>query len=146
MPTELAYVPPVRQGPRAYRRRVRRFGPAMGLAPAAVMGGLAWLALYDNASAVRGLLGFVLAILAAPCLLLAGVPLTTGASMYAVAFVASAVIWVALGSLAAKRATRRPVAMWGDFWREFLWLAAGVWVGVLVSLAAIDLLLGGVFL
>ncbi len=136
---------PVPQGPRAYRQRLRRFGPVLGLLPAAALGGLAWLSLHDNVSSVRGVLGFLLAVLAAPCLLAVGVPLTTGAALYVVAFVASAVIWLSLGSLAARRATRRPAAMWSDFWREFVWLAAGVWVGVVLALAAIDLLLGRVF-
>lgn len=145
MTPDLVYAAPVPLGPRAYRRRLRRFGPALGLLPAVVLGGLAWLSLYDNVSAVRGVLGLLLAVLAAPCLLVAGVPLTTGAAMYVVAFAGSAAIWVMLGAFAARRATRRPAAMWGDFWREFVWLAAGVWAGVLLALGAIDLLLGRVF-
>lgn len=146
MDSEPVYALPVPRGPRAYRRRLRRFGPFAGMLPAAALGLLAWVALYNNSSSVRGLVGFLLAVLAAPTLLVAGVPLATGSSMYGVAVVGSAVIWFALGTVATRRATRTPVASWGDFWREFVWLAVGVWVGVLVSLAAIDLLLGRVFL
>lgn len=146
MDSEPLYALPVPRGPRAYRRRLRRFGPFAGLLPAAVLGGLAWLALYENSSSIRGLVGFLLAVLAAPTLLVAGAPLTAGSATYAVAVLGSAVIWFAIGSVATKRATRSPVASWGDFWREFVWLAAGVWVGVVVSLAVIDLLLGRVFL
>jgi hypothetical protein len=146
MDSEPVYALPVPRGPRAYRRRLRRFGPFAALLPAAALGGLAWLALYENSSSIRGLVGFLLAVLAAPTLLVAGAPLTAGSATYAVAVLGSAVIWFAIGSVATKRATRSPVASWGDFWREFVWLAAGVWVGVVVSLAVIDLLLGRVFL
>ena len=145
MTPDLAYAVPVPQGPRAYRQRLRRFGPLLGLLPAAVLGGLAWLSLYDNVSSVRGVFGFLLAVLAAPCLLVAGVPLTPGAASCVAALVGSALMWLTLGSLAARRATRRPVAMWSDFWREFVWLAAGVWAGVVLALAVVDLLLGRVF-
>ena len=146
MDSEPVYALPVPRGPRAYRRRIRRFGPIAALLPAAVLGAIAWAALYDNTSSVRGLVGFLLAVLAAPTLLVAGVPLTTGSATYLVVFLGSAVIWFAIGSVATRRATRTPVASWSDYWREFVWLAAGLWLGVLVSLAAIDLLLGRVFL
>lgn len=139
------YAPPVPRGPRAYRRRLRRFGPFAGIVPAAAMGLAALAALHDNSSSIRGLAGFLFAVLAAPTLLVAGAPLATGSSIYGVAIVGSAVMWLGIGSLASRRATRTPVAGWGDFWREFVWLAAGVWAGVLVSLAAIDLLLGRPF-
>ena len=146
MDSQPGYALPVPRGPRAYRRRLRRFGPIVGVLPAAALGLSAWAALHDNTSSIRGLVGFLLAVLAAPTLLVAGVPLTAGSSLYGVAVVGSAVLWFAIGTSAARRATRTPVASWGDFWREFVWLAAGVWVGVIVSLAAIDLLLGRAFL
>ncbi len=146
MHSEPVYASPVPHGPRAYRRRLRRFGPFAGIVPAAAMSLASLAALHNNSSSIRGLTGFLLAVLAAPTLLVAGAPLTTGTPMYGAAIVASALIWLAIGSLSSRRATRTPVASWGDFWREFVWLAAGVWVGVLVSLAAIDLLLGRPFL
>ena len=43
---------------------------------------------------------------------------------------------------ASVRATKRPAATWRDFWREYLWLATGVWVGVVAALVAADLVLG----
>ena len=33
-------------------------------------------------------------------------------------------------------------ATWRDFWREWLWLALAVWVGVGLSLVAANFLLG----
>ena len=48
----------------------------------------------------------------------------------------------ALGTVAARRATRRPVATWRDFWREYFWLAGGVWLGVIVALVLVALVLG----
>ena len=47
-----------------------------------------------------------------------------------------------IGAIAARRATRVPVASWRDFWREYLWLATGVWLGVVVALIAVNLVFG----
>lgn len=133
---------PVRQGPRAYRNRLRRLGPVLGLVPPGVLGGAALLLLRGNESTVRGLAGFLLAVLAAPVLLLLGAPLEGGDSLYVAAAVASGVLWLTIGVVASRRATRSPVASWRDFWREYLWLAGGVWIGVLGALVAANLLLG----
>lgn len=129
-------------GPRAYRTRLRVLGPIAALIPAALMGLVALLMLRGNTSLARGVGGFALAIFAAPGLLAAGVPLSTGASTYFVAIVASAALWLLIGVLASRRATRSPVATWRDFWREWAWPAAGVWIGVAAALGVADLLLG----
>lgn len=133
------------QGPRAYRRSLRRLGAPAALLPSAAMGALAWLALHDNSSSVRGIAGFLLAVLAAPGLLIAGMPLATGTAVLVAAAAASGLLWWVVGTIAARKATRRPVATWGDYWREYLWLAAGVWLGVVLSLVAVDLVLGRPF-
>lgn len=133
---------PVPSGPRAYRGRIRTLGPLAGVLPAAVLGGLGLLLHRGSTSAMRGVGSFALAVLAAPGLLVAGVPLRAGAGLYTAAAVGSAVLWLLLGAIAARRATRRPVATWRDFWREWLWLAAAVWVGVGLSLVAANFLLG----
>ena len=133
---------PVPQGPRAYRSRIRALGPIAGLLPAAVLGGLALLLLRGDGSSIAGVGGFALSVLAAPLMLVAGVPLSTSTTARTVAIAASAAMWLLLGVVAARRSTRRPVASWGDFWKEFAWLAAGVWLGVLGALVAVDLLLG----
>lgn len=129
-------------GPRAYRARLRMLGPLAALMPALVMGAVALLMLRNNSSLARGIGGFALAIFAAPGLLAAGVPLSSGASTYFVAIVASAALWLLIGVLASRRATRSPVATWRDFWREWAWPAAGVWIGVAGALAVADLVLG----
>ncbi|CAB4876427.1 unannotated protein [freshwater metagenome] len=136
--------PAVPHGPRAFRLRIRRLGPFVALAPAATLGVVAWLLLHGNTATSRGLTGFAAVVLAAPVLLAAGIPLTTESGRFVMGVVASIVLWLVVGLLAARRATRSPVASWRDFWREFAWLAAGIWLGVGVGLMAIELLLGGV--
>ena len=133
---------PVPGGPREYRNRIRALGPLASLAPPAVMGLLALLLLNGSTSAGRGLPGFLLAILAAPALLVFGVPLTSGAGTYLAAALLSAVLWLAIGVVASRRATRSPAPRWSDFWREWAWPAAGVWLGVVVALLVADLALG----
>ncbi len=98
--------------------------------------------LRGHTSTARGVAGFVFAILAAPGLLVVGAPLTTGSGAYVPAILGSAVVWFAFGVVAARRATRIPVAAWGDFWREYIWMAAGLWVGVIGALLAANLVLG----
>ena len=101
--------------------------------------------LRNNTETWRGVGGFLLSIVAAPVLLVMGAPLTSGRS-YTLALLGSAALWVLLGTVAARIATRTPVATWRDYWREFLWLAGGVWIGVIVALIAANLILGGAFL
>ncbi|MCE9620757.1 MAG: hypothetical protein K8R99_00250 [Actinomycetia bacterium] len=141
-PTPVASVP---RGPKAYRRQVRQRGPLAGLLPPALIGLLGLLMLRNNTATWRGIGGFLLSIVAAPVLLVTGVPLTTGHS-YNLALLGSAALWVLLGTIAARMATRTPVATWRDYWREYLWLAGGVWIGIVVALIAANLILGGAFL
>ena len=98
--------------------------------------------LRQNDSTLRGVLAFLLAVLAAPVLLVAGVPLSGGPGDHAWAVLASVAMWLLLGVLAARRATRIPAASWRDFWRDYIWLASGVWLGVVGALVAANLLLG----
>jgi len=132
----------VPRGARAYRSNIRRLGPLMGAAPAAALGLVALALVHSNHSAGRGVLSFLCAIGAAPALLVYGVPLSHGSGTYLPAIGLSALGWLAVGAVASFRATRRPVATWRDFWREYLWLAAGVWLGTGFALLAADLLLG----
>jgi len=98
--------------------------------------------LRHNDSTLRGVLAFLLAVLAAPVLLVAGVPLSGGPGDHSWALLASVAMWLLLGAIAARRATRLPAASWRDFWRDYLWLASGVWLGVVGALVASNLLLG----
>ncbi len=125
-----------------YRTRIRGLGPFLALIAPAGLGALSWLLLRGNESTARGVLGFLLAVFAAPLMLVAGVPLTSSTTARAVSVAASAAMWLLIGVVASRRATRRPVASWRDFWREYLWLAAGVWLGVVGALVAANLLLG----
>lgn len=137
---------PVRQGPRAYRRQIRRFGPLVALLAPAALGAIALLLLRNNTSTVRGVLGFLTAVLAAPGLLVGGAPMKGGTGLYLAAAAASGVLWLLIGIAASARATRRPAATWGDYWKEYLWLAGAVWLGVIGALVAANLILGGAFL
>jgi hypothetical protein len=100
------------------------------------------LLLRGHTSLARGLAGFLAAVLAAPGLLVAGVPLRSGGKVYLGAVVGSAVLWMLVGAVSARRATRLPAASWRDYWREYLWLAVGVWLGVVVALIAVNLVFG----
>lgn len=133
---------PVPLGPRAYRSRLRGSGPIVGLAPPAILGAISVLLLRGHTSLVRGIAGFLTAVLAAPGLLIAGAPLRSGRAVYIGAVAGSAILWMVVGAIAARRATRVPVASWRDYWREYVWLAAGVWLGVVVALAAVNLIFG----
>ncbi len=114
----------------------------VGLAPPAALGLLAVVLQHGSNGPVRGVSSFLFAVLAAPVLLVAGVPLSHGGGVYLLSALASAAVWFAVGVAASVRATKRPAATWRDFWREYLWLATGVWVGVVAALVAADLVLG----
>lgn len=140
------YSAPVPHGPRAYRRQIRRTGPILGLLPPVVLGLLSLVLLRDNTSTTRGVLGFLAAVLAAPGLLVAGAPMAGGTGLYLVAVLGSAAVWLLVGVVATRRATRTPVASWGDYWKEYVWIAGAVWLGVVGALVAANLILGGAFL
>ena len=129
-------------GPRHYRERIRRRGPVLGLVPPACAGAIAWLLVHSNGGTLRGVVGFLLAVMAAPTLLMAGIPLATGTPLTLLALAAGALLWFALSTVAARRATRTPVATWADFWREYAWLAGAVAAGAVLALVAANLVLG----
>lgn len=132
----------VPEGPLAYRRRLRSLGPLLGLAipvAALVVAVAAWRLAPDDArpQLVFGAIGWLLAALALPTGVVVGLPFAGGAIRYALAVATSVALWLTLGAVAARRATRSPVATWRDWWREYLWLLAGVWLGVVVGLAGL---------
>jgi hypothetical protein len=108
----------------------------------AVLGVLSLLMLHNSHSTARGVGGFLAAVFAVPLLPAFGAPLRSGGSMYLLAVVGSGVVWLLIGLVASRRATVRPVATWGGYWAEYLLLALSVWVGVVLSLVAANLVLG----
>lgn len=91
---------------------------------------------------VLGVVGFLLVVMAAPTLSVLGAPAVGSIAIYALAAVTSVALWLALGHLAARRATRRAVASWPEWRREFMPLAVGVWAGALLALAVAAVVLG----
>jgi hypothetical protein len=135
MATSLRLRSQVPAGPQEYRREIRRYGMMMGLAApvASLIVGSILLAL--GGSTVSGVSGFLLTAMAAPTMLLVGVPVTGGTARYLLAGATSLVLWLGLGAWAAARATRNPMASWRDWWREFSFLAVPIWLGAAVAFA-----------
>lgn len=131
---------PLIAGPRWYRTRIRVFGPLLGLVPMALLGAIAWLSLRIANGRTSGLLGLVAGVSAAPGLLFAGAPFADD-SRYPMAIVASVPLWLFLGLVASRRATRSTVASWRDFWREMTFLTIAVVLGAIVALAAATMIL-----
>lgn len=121
------------EGPRWYRGRIRSRGPLVALLPPAVVGAVALLLLNLGGSSLTGVTGLVLGILAAPALLAVGSPISSN-SLIPIGIAISVVLWLVVGFLAARRATRYPMASWGDFWRAYAVLAAGICVGAGIAL------------
>lgn len=136
--------PPLRvpDGLATHRRRVRSLGALAGLVPPVVLAAIGGLLLWGSDSGKRGLPGFVALVLGAPVLPLLGVPAEGGSGRYALAGLASTVLWLVIGLVAARRATRLPVAGWAEWRREYFPLAIGVWVGAIAALIIAGTMVG----
>jgi hypothetical protein len=106
-----------------------------------VVGAIAALALELGEGRLSGLVGLVGGVIAAPGLLVAGAPFGDD-DAYLLGIVASVPLWLLLGMLAARRATRSPMATWREFWREYAFLAVGVALGAIAALIASTVSLG----
>jgi hypothetical protein len=115
--------------------RIRLFGPVLGIVPMAVLGAVSWLSLRIGDGRTSGLLALVAGVSAAPGLLFVGAPFADDAR-YPMAILASVPLWLVLGLIASRRATRSTVASWRDFWREMTYLTVAVVIGAIVALAA----------
>jgi hypothetical protein len=139
---------PVPYGPAAYARRLRRAGWLMALVvPALLLGAtaVAKAALTCPTGQVCSTsfaTNWVLPGMALPTAILWGVPLHGGTPRYIGVVATSALVWALLGIWASGRATRRPIASWRTWFREYLLLLAGVWIGVFVGLLALAALVG----
>jgi len=131
----------VHGGPHWYRTRIRRLGPFLALMIPAVIGLFAVSALEFADGLASGWTGLVLGVCAAPGLLAIGAPFAS-TSTYPIGIGISVVLWMVIGVIAARIATRNPVASFTDFWRAYRWLGGSVVIGVLAALAASSLLLG----
>jgi hypothetical protein len=127
---------PVPDGPVANRRAVRRYGAFAALIAPAVAGGIGSLLLWGSDSAWRGVPGFTLLVAAAPIMPLAGVPASGGSERYLIAALLSAVLWMVIGVIASRRATRLPIATWNDWRSEYIPLAIGASLGGLAAVGA----------
>ena len=101
----------------------------------AILGAVAWLSLRLADGRTSGLLALVAGVSAAPGLLFVGAPFSDN-SQYPMAVLASVPLWLLLGFVASRRATRSTVASWRDFWREMAFLTIAVVIGAIVALAA----------
>ncbi len=128
-------------GPRWYRARIRAWGPLLGLLVPAAIGAVAYVALEYSSASWSGAVGLAGGVIAAPGLLAVGAPFGNS-NLYLLAIAVSGVLWMAVGLVAARRATRNPLATWSDFWRHYLWLAGGIWVGSLIALGLATIALG----
>ena len=126
---------PLTEGPRWYRTRLRTFGPLAALIVPAIVGGIAYLSLRLFDTPWSGAVGLIGGVFAAPALLAAGAPFGDR-GLYPLAVAASGLLWLLVGFLAARRATRNPMATWADFWRHYAWMCAGVWAGAAIALVA----------
>lgn len=131
----------VHGGPHWYRARIRRLGPFLALALPALIGLIAVCALEFANGLVSGWTGLVLGVCAAPGLLVIGAPFASTSS-YPIGIGISVVLWLGIGVIATRVATRNPVASFTDFWRAYRWLAGSVFIGALAALGASSLLLG----
>jgi len=113
----------------------------LGLAIPAFVGAIAYGALELSDASWSGAVGLLGGVMAAPGLLVVGAPFGDS-KFYVVAIAASALAWMGIGFLASRRSTRHPFATWADFWRHYLWMAVGVWVGVGIALTVATISLG----
>lgn len=139
-PTRSASRAPLVEGPRWYRARIRTLGSFAALLVPAALGAIALISLRLFDGAASGAIGLVGGVFAAPMLLVVGAPFGNR-SLYPWAVLASVLMWLVVGLFAARNATRNPVATWGDYWRHYAWLCAGVWLGagVALTLAALSI-------
>ncbi len=123
----------VYEGPRWFRLRIRSRGPFLAVLPPLALGAISLLSLKLFDGKISGYVGLICGVFAAPALLAVGAPFSD-TSLYPIGVALSAMLWLVIGAVAARRTTRNPMADWGDFWRTYAWLAGGVWLGAAVAM------------
>jgi len=132
---------PLIEGPRWYRTRIRTLGPFAALIVPGIVGAISYLSLRLFDTAWSGAVGLIAGVFAAPVLLAVGAPFGDK-DLYPLAIAASVALWLLVGVLASRRATRNPMASWGDFWRHFAWMCAGIWVGCSAAMVVAAMTVG----
>lgn len=92
--------------------------------------------------AIFGVIGYLIVNAGIPALALTGVPAISAASRIVIAIVASVGLWWTIGHFSAVRASRRSIAGWSEWRREFRPLAIGVWAGTILALGVAAFVLG----
>ncbi len=126
----------------ATRRSVRRRGgiAAIGVAAALWLTGLVAAQVLDGPAG--GVISFFFLVMALPVMPLLGMPAAGGGTRLLLAVAASTALWWMIGQVVAGRVTRRPVAGWREWTREFFVMSLGLWVGAAGGLALGALALG----
>lgn len=124
---------PVFEGPLWYRGRIRRFGPFLALLVPVALWLLDVVVRSVLSGRIRGWSTLVLRLSAAPGLLAVGYPFALE-SERPIGLLISVPIWLVVGFVAARVATRNPVAVFRDYWRVYAWLAAAVALGAVAAI------------
>ena len=121
---------------------MRARGGLIGVAVSLSILVVGWLARMVIGGALGGAVSFVAMVAAFPLMPVAGIPAANGIVRVALAAGASLLVWWFLGQMVAARVTRRAVAGWREWTREFLVLGAGLWLGAVGSVLLAALALG----
>jgi hypothetical protein len=121
---------------------VRARGGLTGVAVSLSILVVGWLARMLIGGALGGAVSFVAMVAAFPLMPVAGIPAANGTVRVVLAAGASLLVWWFLGQMVAGRVTRRAVAGWREWTREFLVLGAGLWLGAVGSVLLAALALG----
>jgi hypothetical protein len=121
---------------------VRARGGLTGVAVSLSILVVGWLARMLIGGALGGAVSFVAMVAAFPLMPVAGIPAANGTVRVVLAAGASLLVWWFLGQMVAARVTRRAVAGWREWTREFLVLGAGLWLGAVGSVLLAALALG----
>lgn len=124
------------------RRDVRRRGGLVGVGVSLsfVVIGFVLHALLGGA--VGGAVNFVALVAAFPLMPVLGLPAADGTIRTLVAVGASLAVWLVLGQVVAGRVTQRAVAGWREWFREFVILGSGLWLGAVGAVVLAALVLG----
>ena len=123
---------------------MRRRGGLTGIAVAFSFLAVGWLLKLILGGAIGGTVSFIAMVAAFPLMPIVGIPAADGNVRTVVAVGASLAVWWVLGQAVAGRVTQRAVAGWREWFREFLVLGSGLWLGAIGSVVLAAIVLGAV--